>query len=434
MAITVSQLKQVNPLNISNLAGDFANASSWYSDAEETFRDDVLAKIESPSVWSEGGQPDADVVMKINFSALTIGRIEMDAASTAMLTLQKALSTAQGHLVSSLYEADQKNMHVAEDGSTTPDPAKQPVNNFGAHVGSNPDADDADRIEREIKGQLAFAAIADGSCKALLDRIASHTPSYSTTADKNILARNGQTLADALYDRSLALANQKFWESAYPKPMPKEPSGWDKFWHGVGDFFSNLWDHAGELSVEAASMLGGGLLMALGGGIEVGGVALDVTGIGAVVGVPANVLGAGVVATGATTAGLGALAMANTVGDAASESSSGGGGEPESTTPQPPRNASDTLKYIDEHNGTPPPGFKGGKPYGNDPAKYAKEGETPGEKLPDTTSDGKAISYKEYDVNPKVKGQDRGPERLVIGDDGSVYYTSGHYRSFIRIR
>lgn len=429
MAITVSHLKNINTLNIDYVAGDFANSSSWYSDAEESFSDDVMTKVESPSVWAHGGQPDADVVMKINLSALTIGRIEMDAASTAMLTLATALGTAQGYLLTSVFEAEQKNLKVQDDGTLMLGEGAPVIGPDAIELGK-----DADRIEREIKGQLAFAAIADGSCKTLLDRIASHTPSYSTTADKNVLAQNGQTLADALYDRSLALTNQKFWQSAYPKAMPKEPSGWDKFWDGVGNFFSHLWDHAGELSLEGASMLGGGLLMALGGGIEVGGVALDATGIGAVVGVPANVLGAGVIATGATTVGLGALAMMNTAGDAASESSSDGGDEPASTTPKPPQNASDTLKYIEEHNGTPPPGFKGGKPYGNDPAQYAKPGETPGEKLPDTTSDGKAISYKEYDVNPKVKGQDRGEERLVIGDDGSVYYTDGHYQSFIQVR
>lgn len=44
------------------------------------------------------------------------------------------------------------------------------------------------------------------------------------------------------------------------------------------------------------------------------------------------------------------------------------------------------------------------------------------------------VTYKEYDVNPTYFGQDRGGERLVLGSDGSVYYTDDHYASFTKIR
>lgn len=37
------------------------------------------------------------------------------------------------------------------------------------------------------------------------------------------------------------------------------------------------------------------------------------------------------------------------------------------------------------------------------------------------------------EVNPYVKGQNRGAERIVIGDDGSVWYTNNHYYTFTRI-
>ncbi len=32
-----------------------------------------------------------------------------------------------------------------------------------------------------------------------------------------------------------------------------------------------------------------------------------------------------------------------------------------------------------------------------------------------------------------MKGQNRGSERVVIGDDGSVWYTNDHYHTFIKI-
>ena len=44
------------------------------------------------------------------------------------------------------------------------------------------------------------------------------------------------------------------------------------------------------------------------------------------------------------------------------------------------------------------------------------------------------MEYKEYDVNPNVKGQDRGTERIVIGDDDTVWYTNDHYHSFTLIK
>ncbi|MBI2836600.1 MAG: hypothetical protein HYX85_02780 [Chloroflexi bacterium] len=30
--------------------------------------------------------------------------------------------------------------------------------------------------------------------------------------------------------------------------------------------------------------------------------------------------------------------------------------------------------------------------------------------------------YREYDVNPSVEGENRGAERIAIGEDGSMYY------------
>ena len=46
--------------------------------------------------------------------------------------------------------------------------------------------------------------------------------------------------------------------------------------------------------------------------------------------------------------------------------------------------------------------------------------------LPTTDSAGKAISYKEFDVNSKT-GPSRDWQRFVCGSDGSVYYTDSHY-------
>ena len=53
--------------------------------------------------------------------------------------------------------------------------------------------------------------------------------------------------------------------------------------------------------------------------------------------------------------------------------------------------------------------------------------------MPRKDANGKKIKYKEWDVHKKVKGKNRGAERLVTGSDGRAYYTDDHYGSFIQI-
>ena len=94
---------------------------------------------------------------------------------------------------------------------------------------------------------------------------------------------------------------------------------------------------------------------------------------------------------------------------------------PPGVTPQIPDKVYDIVNNILTRNGTPPQGYIGGRTYKNIPLE---EGTL---KLPE------GIGNKKYDVNPYVPGQNRGAERIVIGDDGSVWYTNDHYYSFTRI-
>jgi guanyl-specific ribonuclease Sa len=40
------------------------------------------------------------------------------------------------------------------------------------------------------------------------------------------------------------------------------------------------------------------------------------------------------------------------------------------------------------------------------------------------------VTYREWDVNPNIKGVDRDDERIVTGSNGTAYYTNDHYNSF----
>ena len=86
-----------------------------------------------------------------------------------------------------------------------------------------------------------------------------------------------------------------------------------------------------------------------------------------------------------------------------------------------PDKAKDIAKQVKSNNGAPPKGYKGGRTYKNMPLEEGAQ------KLPE------GVNYREYDINPYVKGQNRGAERIVIGDDNSVWYTNDHYYTFTQI-
>jgi ribonuclease T1 len=82
----------------------------------------------------------------------------------------------------------------------------------------------------------------------------------------------------------------------------------------------------------------------------------------------------------------------------------------------------EVLAYIRVHNRAPQ-GHVGGKRFGN----YEKL-------LPIKKVGGGLMYYREWDVNPKINGKNRGKERIVTSDDDRAWYTRDHYRSFVEIK
>ena len=103
------------------------------------------------------------------------------------------------------------------------------------------------------------------------------------------------------------------------------------------------------------------------------------------------------------------------------KSSGAGSGSKSGSTTIIPDKAKDIAKQVKSNNGAPPKGYKGGRTYKNIPLEEGAQ------KLPE------GVNYREYDINPYVKGQNRGAERIVIGDDNSVWYTNDHYYTFTQI-
>lgn len=80
------------------------------------------------------------------------------------------------------------------------------------------------------------------------------------------------------------------------------------------------------------------------------------------------------------------------------------------------------LSYVRE-NKRAPSGYVGGRTFGN----FERL-------LPIQTSTGLRLRYQEWDVKPKIQGQNRGAERLITSSDDHAYYTSDHYRTFTEIQ
>jgi ribonuclease T1 len=88
----------------------------------------------------------------------------------------------------------------------------------------------------------------------------------------------------------------------------------------------------------------------------------------------------------------------------------------EDTTPAttPPQKARDLLALLQERGDAPLPGYIGGRDFQNRERRLPRG------------------RYREYDVNPKVRGRSRDAERIVIERrTGKAYYTGDHYRTFL---
>ncbi len=87
-----------------------------------------------------------------------------------------------------------------------------------------------------------------------------------------------------------------------------------------------------------------------------------------------------------------------------------------------PQKAKSVSEYVRE-NGRAMEGYVGGRRFQN------RE-----KLLPQKDSHGKRIYYREWDVNPRIKGKNRGAERICTGSDGRSWYTNDHYKSFTEIK
>jgi ribonuclease T1 len=79
-----------------------------------------------------------------------------------------------------------------------------------------------------------------------------------------------------------------------------------------------------------------------------------------------------------------------------------------------PQKARDLLQALLKRDGAPLPGYVGGREFRNRERRLPRG------------------RYREYDVNPTVRGRPRDAERIVIEQrTRKAYYTPDHYRTFV---
>jgi hypothetical protein len=87
----------------------------------------------------------------------------------------------------------------------------------------------------------------------------------------------------------------------------------------------------------------------------------------------------------------------------------------------------DAIDYAAQKKGGAQPGYKGG-------GKFDNDGSFDSQILPEFDSKNNPITYKKYDVFSFVKGINRGALRVIIGSDGSAYFTNNHYKTFTKLK
>lgn len=93
----------------------------------------------------------------------------------------------------------------------------------------------------------------------------------------------------------------------------------------------------------------------------------------------------------------------------------------EKSKTQIPEYVTNVLSYVRKH-GHAPSGYVGGRKFFNR------------EKiLPLKDHKHQTINYREWDVHPRIKGSNRGSERLITSKD-LAFYTKDHYKSFQLIK
>ncbi|MQA02026.1 MAG: hypothetical protein GEV07_04650 [Streptosporangiales bacterium] len=427
--ITYEKLRTLQPQVFNSVGTDLHEAADHQLSGRPPYDTEVVAPARSGEVWKGPGHYEANMVLSTMSLAFDTAGTIMDAAATASVTLAVELTAAKQAAQKIAAEADGYYLYVKPDGELWPKPEihDDPTNPVGTHAREQQQAIlGKHRLQPFMDAALERANNADRRCSNLLQRLDTELH-IMVRADATIAAR-----ADAANDYAYEL----FGESVLLLRGLQEDAT-ARHQQAVDDaepILNDLLDFLGSL-VGVDQLKEGDVLGFLG--------------VNATWFIPFGKAGqllgkAGRAAVNGTrTAGRVAARTRRAFGTTGRNARAERGQYPKvpAGPAAAPKRAVDIRDHIVKHNGSPPPGIKGGKTYKNDPKKLRHD-EHPNNPLGETLprrhwENGEPVKYKEYDVNAKSVGRD--DERVVIGyieRNGkevpvSSWYSKDHYQTFV---
>lgn len=186
----------------------FIAAQQAATEALAAFEEPVWRTIQSQTVWSGVGQPDAELVLHNNTLSLDISQVMMESAAATMTAAVHGFTTLSANLWRLNSYAKELGAWVTEGGTVGWDDKnpKRPADPIG------PD-DEFRRINTEsaVQQTLKLATTLDKSTKASLDVVYRRAPEVTIAPSSDALARNRQTFVDALDDRQAILEVAATW-------------------------------------------------------------------------------------------------------------------------------------------------------------------------------------------------------------------------------
>lgn len=294
MGVSYATLTRMRPHSFADAAGQLAKSATGLHHAQHGYDHHVVRPLRAKHGWRGGGQPDASVVAQVDGLAIATLRLRVLTGKVALVALAAGMAVAQQQLEGVVGKVKSAGMTVGDDGSV----AANPWGDAGAAATLSRVSTE---YENEIKKVLAFATHVDGACAAALrrsDDLPVSTQNASPGILKQALDDYGNAAGDLASATDLLLDTIERSAALTAELSGRGGASFVEAWHAATP------EQRQELLIAALSLDASIGLIATGVLMEVGGVALDISGAfsfgaGTVAGIAVHVAGADVIGAGA---------------------------------------------------------------------------------------------------------------------------------------
>lgn len=448
--ITFQQLLGLDAGAFLTSAGELQNTSNRLATAGSNYRAEVVTVLESGKYWEDDVNLRAAMVAEVMALAFETESTRLTASSVALGGLAMNLKAAQDAANNAVRDILAAGHFVDADGVVKEQPFS-PTSSPQSMSGPNPTGN-VDRFQGVIDAIVAWASSADDECAKSIDVAASAEVYVTTMAGGDIVGRARDALAAARGQLGRVQETvARVAEGGFDGVRIAANAEYGLM-ENVFGFLGKMWEsHIGEnlalvknlvgaafgndaATHELETYLSGLASFDLGKLVDFGDFSEGRPGAGV-----AQVIG--LISPFSKVHNLRTLAkrediprdkklelMREEVTDVLRDLRNSAASPPAPSVKTPdnvPPHVRELLEHTDSHRGRPPQGYADGGEYRNHPTQ-------PGGQLLPRVQDGSAVDYTQYDVYPD--GVDRGRARMVVGSDGSAYFSNDGCKTFTRIR